>query len=94
MCGEQLPMFQRGRPVLVAVLSIALIAVLAGCGGGDDPSPTAGTSSGSATTEAPSESTVDLAPEFASMDGWHNTAPLTLAALRGSPVLLVFWSDT
>lgn len=24
---------------------------------------------------------------------WYNTAPLTLEALRGKPVLIVFWSD-
>ncbi|MDQ6604586.1 MAG: hypothetical protein M3Z19_17835 [Chloroflexota bacterium] len=24
---------------------------------------------------------------------WYNTAPLTLEALRGKPVFLVFWSD-
>lgn len=35
----------------------------------------------------------DPAPEFGSIDSWHNTEPLTLAGLRGSPVLLVFWAD-
>ncbi len=35
----------------------------------------------------------DPAPEFGSIDSWHNSEPLTLAGLRGSPVLLVFWAD-
>lgn len=35
----------------------------------------------------------DLAPEFGSIDNWYNGDPTTLAALRGTPVLLVFWAD-
>lgn len=32
------------------------------------------------------------APELVGLDGWLNSDPLTLAALRGSVVLLEFWS--
>ncbi|CAN5607801.1 hypothetical protein BH23CHL2_BH23CHL2_08500 [soil metagenome] len=35
----------------------------------------------------------DLAPELGSIDSWYNGGPTTLAALRGTPVLLVFWAD-
>lgn len=73
--------------ILVLVLSIALVA----CGGSDGSSnePNA-----SASSPASGPASVVLAPEFGEFDGWYNSAPLTLDALRGSPVLLVFWSDT
>lgn len=35
---------------------------------------------------------VDLAPELLSVEAWYNSEPLTLEALRGEPVLLVFWA--
>ena len=32
------------------------------------------------------------APEFTGLDGWINSGPLSLAALRGRPVLVNFWA--
>ena len=46
-----------------------------------------------ADTPAPEPEPAELAPEFVALDSWHNSEPLTLAGLRGSPVLLVFWAD-
>lgn len=46
-----------------------------------------------AESPAPEPEAVELAPEFGSIDSWHNSEPVTLADLRGSPVLLVFWAD-
>jgi hypothetical protein len=43
-------------------------------------------------TEEP-QATANLAPALGSIDEWHNSAPLSLDALRGAPVLLVFWAD-
>ena len=88
-------MFERGRPIVVAALGLILVIAVSGCGGGDGvSSPSTGGSAGTATEEATAEHAADLAPEFASVEGWYNSEPLTLEALRGSPVLLVFWSDT
>ncbi|MEO6715493.1 MAG: redoxin domain-containing protein [Mycobacteriales bacterium] len=36
--------------------------------------------------------TADLAPELEGIAAWHNTAPLTLKALRGKVVLIDFWT--
>jgi hypothetical protein len=64
-----------------------------------DPTPTSESSSGSTeATEAeqaePEQSEpAGLAPALGSIDSWHNSEPLTLDQLRGSPVLLVFWAD-
>ncbi|MEZ4569810.1 MAG: hypothetical protein R2849_05675 [Thermomicrobiales bacterium] len=49
------------------------------------PDPTA--------TPVPVDEPEDPAPGLGSIDSWHNSPPLTLAELRGSPVLLVFWAD-
>ncbi|MBA2451630.1 MAG: hypothetical protein H0V47_00555 [Chloroflexia bacterium] len=40
----------------------------------------------------PGAAPVDLAPELLSVEAWYNSEPLTLEALRGEPVLLVFWA--
>lgn len=40
-----------------------------------------------------SDANVDYAPEFGSIDNWYNAEPVSLEALRGQPVLLVFWAD-
>lgn len=40
---------------------------------------------------APS-SALGIAPEFHESLGWLNTTPVTLASLRGHPVLLLFWN--
>lgn len=56
----------------------------------------AATSAASRPTVAPTTApAVALAPEIAipGAGKWFNSAPLTLAQLRGKPVLLVFWSD-
>lgn len=44
------------------------------------------------TAEEPLPEPENPAPELAYVDEWYNSAPLTLAELRGSPVLLVFWA--
>jgi hypothetical protein len=48
-------------------------------------------------TEPPAEQPIaepaDPAPALGSIDSWHNSEPLALDQLRGSPVLLVFWAD-
>src|SRR2546425_6168892 len=36
----------------------------------------------------------DPAPEFAGIDGWLNSGPLTVASLRGKVVLVDFWTYT
>lgn len=73
-------------PVLLAVFT------LASCGGATIV-PTSPSATMSAA--APMAAKANLAPEFAiaSPERWYNAQPLTLAALRGKPVLLVFWSD-
>lgn len=71
-------------PVLLAVFA------LVGCGGAG-VAPTSAIGS----TAAPITAKANLAPDFAilSPERWYNSPPLTLAGLRGKPVLLVFWSD-
>jgi len=46
-----------------------------------------------ATPEPPVAVAEDLAPALGSIDSWHNSGPLALTDLIGSPVLLVFWAD-
>ena len=87
-------MFDRGRPLITALMVLFLITWLAACGNGDDPPVSSSSSMSATSTSSSAEGDVGLAPEFASIDGWYNSDPLTLAELRGSPVLLVFWSDT
>lgn len=41
---------------------------------------------------APSGLALSIAPEFDPSMGWINTAPMTLAGLRGHPVVLLFWN--
>lgn len=41
---------------------------------------------------APSGLALSIAPEFDVSLGWLNTAPITLAGLRGHPVVLLFWN--
>ncbi len=76
---------------LAALAMLLTVFALAGCGGGIVASTSATTSTG----VTPGAAKANLAPEFAvpSPERWYNTQPLTLAALRGKPVLLVFWSD-
>lgn len=74
---------------LVALVLVAGLA-LAACGSGEPALPA---SQGTASTQAEA-SDVELAPEMVSIEGWHNSVPLTLAGMQGSTVLLVFFSDT
>lgn len=41
---------------------------------------------------APTGLALSIAPEFDPSMGWINTAPMTLAGLRGHPVVLLFWN--
>jgi hypothetical protein len=40
----------------------------------------------------PDTANVDLAPELERAGAWYNSEPLSMAGLRGKPVLLVFWA--
>lgn len=59
-----------------------------------DPDATATSETPAAETQEdePAEAE-NLAPEFGTIDNWYNGGPTTLADLRGTPVLLVFWAD-
>jgi len=83
--------------LFVSILILMLTTVLAACGSSNSSEDAEDANRSSATAPATAPITavsVDLAPEFADFEGWYNSEPLTLDALRGSPVLLVFWSDT
>ena len=82
------------RWLIAAGMLAVVLPLLAACGG-DSASEDV-----SAATEAPTESSdgaqavaVDLAPEIGTIDNWYNGGATSLAELRGSPVLLVFWAD-
>jgi hypothetical protein len=84
---------------LAGILMLAL-PLLAACGGDDDAAseapqqPAAGETAASDSVAQDSGAVqVDLAPEIGSIDNWYNGAGTSLAELRGSPVLLVFWAD-
>jgi hypothetical protein len=62
------------------------VAVVA-CGAGDTDDAAGSTGTDATGSVAP-------APELVEISEWLNSEPLTLARLRGSPVLLVFWRDT
>ncbi len=81
-------MVSRSRRALLAWGGTAAVAVLAGCGGTLSPAATASQPSVVA-------SVATLAPDIpiSGAENWYNSPPLTLAGLRGAPVLLVFWSD-
>jgi hypothetical protein len=66
---------------MMSFVLLLVMTLVVACGGGTDEPSDASSSS-------------ELAPEFASIDGWYNTEPLTLEGLQGSTVLLVFFSDT
>jgi hypothetical protein len=70
------------RRLLAPLTGLALTALLPACGGTAAPAPAA------APTAAPA---AKPAPELEGLQ-WYNSPPLTLIALRGRPVLLVFWS--
>ena len=62
--------------VVVALSAAATVFALSGASG-----------SANAATEAPR-----AAPEFAGIDNWLNSGPLTMAQLRGKAVLIDFWT--
>jgi hypothetical protein len=87
------------------LLAIVVVLVVSGCGGSDDDetraSPAISTiqseAGASATPSAADRGTLGPAlnapaPELATIEQWYNTPPLTIAELRGSPILLVFWA--
>jgi hypothetical protein len=63
-----------------ALALVVLGALLAACGDGGATATTAGAE-------------VELAPELVGLEEWINSEPLTLAQLRGEPVLIVFWAS-
>ena len=90
-------MIARARMQFAVLPVLLAIVALAGCGGATvAPTsavvPPAASAPMNATTVAAKAA---LAPDFAiaSAERWYNSPPLTLAGLRGKPVLLVFWSD-
>jgi hypothetical protein len=81
-----------------ALALVVLGALLAACGDGGgepdteaQPSPTAAGVGQATATTAGAE--VELAPELVGLEEWINSEPLTLAQLRGEPVLIVFWAS-
>jgi thiol-disulfide isomerase/thioredoxin len=50
------------------------------------------TSAGGASTDASGLPDLGSAPEFAGIDNWLNSKPLTMAGLRGKVVLVDFWT--
>ncbi len=83
------------RWVGLASIAVLVLASLAACGGSDDaPEESESTSEQTATNPSGGAAVdVDFAPEIGSIDNWYNGSATTLAELRGSPVLLVFWAD-
>lgn len=79
-----------------ALVLPVLAAGLAACGGGDDP-PAADSApvpdAAQATVTGTAAAEVEPAPELVGLGEWINSEPLTLAQLRGEPVLLVFWAS-
>jgi len=97
-----MPHHLRLTPVPLA--AFALLIVLAGCGGTATPNvpgavSTTPPSASSLPAAPPATAAPEVTPNTVSALGitdptkWYNTAPLTLEALRGKPVFLVFWSD-
>ena len=85
---------------LAGILMLAA-PIIAACGGGDEASEPAEITVAEASATSDSDSAasdsgavqVDFAPEIGSIDNWYNGGATSLADLRGSPVLLVFWAD-
>jgi hypothetical protein len=87
------------RPLRLLVFAALLGALLAACGsageeeplGESQPSPLA--AGAAQATTIPATAGVELAPELVGLEDWINSEPLTLAQLRGEPVLIVFWAS-
>ncbi len=76
----------------VPLAAFAVFIALVGCGGAATPTaPTAAPTA--AANDAPAAKNSVPALGITDAAKWYNTAPLTLEALRGKPVFLVFWSD-
>ncbi len=97
---------RRLRLTPVPLAAFALLIVLAGCGSTATPNvpgAVSTTTAPGASSSLPAARPATAAPEAArnavpplgitDPTKWYNTAPLTLEALRGKPVFLVFWSD-
>ena len=72
--------------------AVAIVVVAVGIRGAspDETSPLSGQAPGTRLLIDPSQR--DPAPEFAGVDAWLNSRPLTLAGLRGRVVLIDFWT--
>lgn len=96
ICGDNRSEMKRySLAVIFAFLAVTLL--FSACGETDDGSPSGavtGSAESSQRAEPDDAEDVQLAPELASIEGWFNTEPLTLASLRGQTVLVVFFSDT
>jgi thiol-disulfide isomerase/thioredoxin len=79
----------RFRVALGAVVAVVAIVVVVSVLRPASP-PASGGSSGGGAVDPVSQRVP--APNFTGIDGWVNTAPLTLRALRGHVVLIDFWT--
>jgi thiol-disulfide isomerase/thioredoxin len=79
----------RYRWALTAVVVVAALAVFLTVGGRTAP-PTVTTGTGAGAL-IPSDQRM-AAAEFTGLDGWLNSAPLTVTGLRGKVVLVDFWT--
>ena len=94
----------------MAAAMVGLILFLAACGSSATaepaepsvtPQPTSEPTAAAATESATAKpnrkvggAVGDLAPDFAGIDAWINSAPLTMEELRGQVVLIDFWTYT
>ena len=74
-------------------LTILMLPILAACGGDDGGQDAAQQAPADTSTGGVQAQPVSLAPEIGSIDNWYNGGATSLEALRGKPVLLVFWAD-
>lgn len=80
------------RPLRLLFLASLLGALLAACGSGGEDEPMGETGVAETRAALATAAPVEFAPELVGLEDWVNSPPLTLAALRGEPVLLVFWA--
>lgn len=96
------------RAIIVAAMSVAGIAALAGCSGSADAPPAASPPVADGAAAAPQEATlvetsttnpatgdpVNFAKDFVGVTQWLNSPELTLEELKGKVVLVDFWTYT